>query len=299
MNRTVFSTNDAGISDLADRIAAGAERGAVIEHVFPDGEPHLRFEGTVRDRECIVVADLRSAESGLLRLMMLCDAFREAGAGRIVVVAPYMPFMRQDSKFSDGDVLSSAAIARLLSQTCDEIFTVDPHLHRIDSLQEIFTVPAHVIASAPAIGAWIAEHVENPCIVGPDEEAEQWARAAAEAAGCPWLAMTKERRGDRDVEVTTGDFGALTGLEGRTPVLVDDIISTGSTLARAREELARLGFTSTTAVGVHAVFAPGADECLRTAGFERVVTANTIAHDSNAIDVSALIAASVLEGLSG
>jgi ribose-phosphate pyrophosphokinase len=101
--------------------------------------------------------------------------------------------------------------------------------------------------------------------------------------------LRKERHGDRDVEVSV----PLADLRGRSPVLVDDIISSARTMAEAARSLSRAGGAAPTCVGVHAVFAEGAEETLRSAGVARVVTCNTIEHPTNGIDVLAPYAAAV------
>jgi ribose-phosphate pyrophosphokinase len=127
-------------------------------------------------------------------------------------------------------------------------------------------------------------------LIGPDRESAQWVSATAAEADLPSLVLEKVRRGDREVEVS------VPGLErwpGRTPVLVDDIISTGRTMAATIAHLRRLGTPPPVCVAVHAVFAGRAWDELMAAGAARVVTCNTIPHASSAIDLSALVARAV------
>ncbi len=124
-------------------------------------------------------------------------------------------------------------------------------------------------------------------MIGPDEESEQWAAEVARGAGAPHTVLRKVRRGDRDVEVTPPDPAVL---RGRTPVLVDDIVSTARTMIETVGHLRAAGVPPPVCVAVHGVFAEGAQEALRAAGAGRVVTTNTIAHATNAIDVTALLA---------
>ena len=112
----------------------------------------------------------------------------------------------------------------------------------------------------------------------------------ARGAGAPWLVLEKVRRGDRDVSVSIPDPGSL---HGRTPVLLDDIISTARTMMAAARHLAGHGIARPVCVGVHAVFAGAAHAELLAAGAGRIVTANTIRHPSNAIDVSGPLAEAV------
>jgi ribose-phosphate pyrophosphokinase len=223
----------------------------------------------------------------LVPLLLLGEELRVRNAAKLTLAAPYMPYMRQDSEFREGEVISARALGRLLSATWDEIITVDPHLHRIGHLNEVFSVPTQLVCAAPAIARWIGDHIEQPLLVGPDEESEQWVRHVAEKLGCPWYLLHKERRGDCDVSVEVPD--AIASRE-RTAVFVDDIISTGHTLAEARRELEKRGVEANTAIGIHGIFAEGAEETLKEAGFEQIVTSNTIPHDTNRIDALAELA---------
>ena len=190
--------------------------------------------------------------------------------------------------------MSSHSFARLLSATFDWLITVDPHLHRIASLDALYTIPAVTVHAAPVLSLWIREHVRRPLVIGPDRESAQWAGAVAEAAGAPHLVLDKVRRGD--VEVSAPD---LERWRDRVPVLVDDIISSAQTMSATARHVRDAGLAAPICVGVHAVFGPSAIAVLEEAGVVEVVTANTIAHATNRIDVSALLADGIQNWLGG
>jgi ribose-phosphate pyrophosphokinase len=171
----------------------------------------------------------------------------------------------------------------------DWLVTVDPHLHRVHDLSEIYSVPARVLHASPLISEWIRQELSSPLLVGPDSESAQWVEAVAGAADAPHVVLEKIRRGDRDVEVSVPDVAKW---HRRTPVLVDDIISTARTMIETVGVLRRAGMLPPVCIGVHGVFAPGAYEALTKTG-ARVVTTNTIRHETNAIDVSGLMADAV------
>ncbi len=271
--------------------ALGGEAGAVTLRRFPDQESYLRVETPVAGRDAIAVCTLDRPDGKLLPLVFLADALRARGARRVLLAAPYLAYMRQDRRFRPGEAVTSTSFARLLSAACDGLATVDPHLHRRSCLGEIYSIPSRIAHAAPRVAQWIAAEVDAPLLVGPDEESAQWVGAVAEAAGAPFTVLEKVRRGDREVEVSVPE---VEGHRGRTPVLVDDIVSTGRTMAETARHLARLGFGRPVCVGVHAVFAEGAWEALREAA-ARVVTCNTVLHPSNAIDVSGLVAEALAE----
>jgi ribose-phosphate pyrophosphokinase len=195
--------------------------------------------------------------------------------------------MRQDKRFQEGEAVTSAVFAQLLSRHIDWLVTVDPHLHRWHTLDEIYSVPGIVVPAAPLLAAWIKANVDTPVLIGPDSESEQWVSAVAQIAGAPHVVLEKVRRGDRDVTISIPNPAAL---RGRTPVLVDDIISTGHTMVATVQHVKAQNLNPPVCVGVHAVFAGDAHEALLATGAARVVTTNTIPHASNGISVHQTIA---------
>lgn len=282
----------AGSYQMADRIAlaAGGERGELAQRDFPDRESYLRVESDVTDRDVVVIAALRHPNDKTLPLIFLLDTMRDLGARRVGVVAPYLPYMRQDKRFRDGEAITSRSYAALLSRAADWLITVDPHLHRVTNLRELYTIPAIAVHAAALLGEWIAANVELPLIIGPDEESRQWAEKVATAAHAPVTVLSKTREGDARVTESPADVREY---GPRTPVLVDDIISTGQTMAVAVRRLRAQGRIAPQCVGIHAVFANSAWDTLKSAGAARVVTTNTIDHASNRIDVIPALAAAV------
>jgi len=277
---------------IADRLAerVGADVGRLTLHTFPDGESYLRIESDVASRDVTIVASLHWPNDKLLPLLLLADTARELGATRVGLVAPYLAYMRQDTRFHPGEAISSRTVASLLSPRLDWLITVDPHLHRYRSLDELFTIPAMTIRASAEIGHWIGNNVSSPFIIGPDAESKQWVERIARAADAPFTVLAKTRRGDADVVETVPD---LARHADRTPVLVDDIISTGKTMATAVRHLHDQSAHHVVCVATHAVFAGNAEAELRASGAARIVTTNTIPHHTNAIDVTALIAAAM------
>lgn len=282
------------------RRALGAEAVRFEMRHFPDGETYLRIDGDVEDRAVTILCSLRDPDTRLLPLVFLADTLRELGARQVGLVAPYLAYMRQDRRFQPGEAMTSASFARLLSGEFDWLVTVDPHLHRRHSLGEIYTIPAEVVQAAPLLTEWIRGHVTAPLVIGPDAESEQWVREVAEAVPCPFVVLEKTRRGDRDVEVSA--IPDLDRWTGRTPVLIDDIISSAHTMIEAVRQLREwheAGRAAPVCLGVHGVFADAAYETLRLAGPARIVTTNSIPHPTNAIDLSAVLAAPVRRRVPG
>ncbi len=276
-------------TDLVEGLAAAGhvETGAWMNRRFPDGESYCRVEQDVRGRDTVVVARLDRPDDKLFGLLLAADALRDAGAARVLLLAPYLPYLRQDERFHEGEAVSSRTLARLLRQAFDGLATIDPHLHRTPDLAHLFgdwpalTLPAHSV-----IAPYIAEQWPGAMIVGPDEEAEQWARPVAATLGVDWCTLDKVRRGDRDVAVT----GDTADLRGRDVVLIDDIISTGRTLMAAAEHLRALGARVVGCVATHALFAGDAMHTVRQAGVAEVATTTAVRHDASVICTLPLLA---------
>lgn len=286
--------NMGAADDLVDGIAGhlGAEQGTVALRSFPDGESYLRFETDCAHRQVALVCSLDLPNTKTVPLLLASGILRDLGAESVGLIAPYLAYMRQDKAFRDGEGVTARHYAGLLSAHFDWLVTVDPHLHRIAALSEIYTIPNRVVHAAPLLADWVTRNVPNPILIGPDSESRQWVSAVAERSGAPCLVLEKERMGDRRVRVSVPDVEIVAD---RVPVFVDDIVSTGQTLLAGVEHLVGLGTQAPICIAVHGVFADGAAEALRDAGAAAVLTCNTISHPSNGIDVSQLVAAAVSE----
>lgn len=278
-----------GAEALAQAMAARLHCVATTleEHRFPDGETVVRLRTSVEGRRVVLVAHLDHPDGKTLPLLFAADAARELGAAQVGLVAPYLPYMRQDDRFRPGEAITSQTYARVLSSTVDFLVTIDPHLHRWPNLDAIYTIPTRVVAAAPAIAEWLQREVPRPVLVGPDSESEQWVADVAARLGAPHVVMRKERRGDRDVQVYLPE-GADSG--GRTPVLLDDIASSGHTLATASRVLCDAGWGRPQCVAVHALLDAAGMDLLHRSGIQRIVSCSTIPHATNAIPVAGLLA---------
>lgn len=279
-----------GHEELVSRLCVEPRwrQGRVELRRFPDQECYVRVLDDVAGARCAIVASLDRPDEKLVPLVFLADTLRDLGARSVGLVAPYLAYMRQDKQFRPGEAVTSKTFARLVSQWFDWLVTVDPHLHRRQSLGEIYRIPCAAVRSTEALGAWIRANVEAPLLVGPDEESTQWVTALAGSIGAPDVVLRKERLSDRDVRITLPEVGQWTG---HTPVLVDDIVSSARTMIEAVRALVPLGLNAPVCVCVHALFAGSAYEDLVAAGAARVASTNTVPHHSNCIDLSGLIEA--------
>jgi ribose-phosphate pyrophosphokinase len=270
--------------------ALGRPLERITLHHFPDWESLVRVRATP-GAPAIVVRSLDDPNAKLVELLLAADALRRAGAGPLTLVAPYLAYMRQDRIFAPGEPISQRVVGALLGGAFDRVLTVEAHLHRIRKLAEVFPCRAASLAAAPALARWLREHAAGALLVGPDEESEVWVRDVAAEAGLACSIGRKRRRSDAEVELS---LPALPAGVTRA-VLVDDIVSTGGTLAGAARALRRAGVATVEALVVHAVFAAGSLAALAEAGVARVVSTDTIPHPTNEIGVAALLATALVD----
>jgi len=265
------------------------ESGNLQTRQFPDGESYIRFLSDIKGRDIAIVCTLDYPDQKVMPLYLAASIARELGAKRVGLVVPYLAYMRQDARFHVGEGITARHFARLVSGVCDWLVTVDPHLHRILDLGEVYTVPSRVVHAAPAIARWIAANIERPLIIGPDAESEQW---VAEVAGTnyPFTVLQKIRRGDHDVEISVPDIARW---HDRTPVLVDDIASTARTMIGAVSHILAAGAAAPVCIAVHPIFTGSAYTALQAAGVARIVSCNTILHETNEIDLCESVAAAM------
>lgn len=255
---------------------------------FPDGESLVTVDDALAGADVAILASLRSPDALALPLRFAAQTAREFGARSVGLIAPYLAYMRQDTRFHPGEAVSTPLFARFLEEAFDWLVTVDPHLHRVERLQSIYRIPVSHVSATPAVARWIAETVPDAVLIGPDSESEQWVAGIAAESGMPYQVLAKERHGDYDVRVSLPDPAAVAG---RTPVLIDDIVSSGHTILETFAHLRRLSLPPPLLVAIHPVFAGDAYARLQQAGLARIVSTDTIAHPSNAIALGADLAA--------
>jgi ribose-phosphate pyrophosphokinase len=276
--------NEAAASALSRTL--GAALGEIEHRQFPDGESYLRILTPVSGAQVALVCSLHEPDNKILALLLAAAAMKDLGASSVGLIAPYLAYMRQDTRFKDGEAVTSREFARLLSGSFDWIVTIDPHLHRYTSMSEIYRVPVGVGHAAPVLADYLRRKRGEVFLIGPDEESEQWVAAVGASAGVPYVVMRKSRRGDRDVSIT---FSGLEAFGGQRPVLVDDMISSGHTMEVAVRQLVESGFAAPICLAVHGILAENAKTRLESAGAQ-VVTTNTIPGPAAKLDVVPLLA---------
>jgi ribose-phosphate pyrophosphokinase len=266
--------------------ALGVPVTPIALHRFPDGESLVTAPGA--GETAIVFRSLDQANAKLVETLLAAAALRRQGARNLILVAPYLCYMRQDKEFAPGQAVSAEIVGRWLGDAFDAVITVAPHLHRIDRLDRVVTSRKAIsLDPGPAMAAAFPRAREDKIVVlGPDEESGPLARSFAAALGAACVVGVKQRFGDHDVDVTLSSAD----LAGARVVLIDDMISTGETLASCARRAKSLGASRLEAVTVHMVCSGPAEDTLKQAGIETVYSCDTLPHASNRFATAPLIA---------
>ena len=269
---------------LAD--AAGLPLAIIERHRFPDGESRLRLPPSLPART-VLLRGLQQPNDKLAELMLAAAGARELGARRLTLVSPYLAYMRQDIAFVPGEVVSQRHLGRALAAWFDDVVTVDPHLHRVSTMDEV--VPGRrgiALTAAPLLGAWVGQQQPDALLLGPDEESMQWVQVAAAVHGLDHAVCHKLRHADRAVSVTLPDIA----LHGRAVVLLDDVASTGRTLVEAARGALTRGAATVDVAVTHALLVGEAMQELREAGVRHVWSTDSVPHPSNVVSIGPMLA---------
>ncbi|MAL77988.1 MAG: phosphoribosylpyrophosphate synthetase [Sneathiella sp.] len=276
-------------------MSLGVDAYPIEIHKFPDGESKVRVEpstGTV-----VIYASLDHPNEKLLHLALAAATFRELGANRLVLVAPYLCYMRQDIAFTPGEAVSQRLIGQYLARYFDRVVTVDPHLHRIDNLQDVFgNCRADALTATGVIAETLSkEDLTEVILAGPDAESEQWVKAIATPLSLPYLIGAKRRSGDREVAVEFPEGGDLAG---RRIILLDDVMSSGMTICEAVKTLKARGAGNIDVITVHMLARREDLEAVRASGVQRIRATDSIAHETSDIPLHELLLVPLREELS-
>ena len=276
----------------AGRLAAklGVELGIIDTHRFPDGETLTTVPGV--EPTTVIYRSLDRPDPKLMPLLLAADAARRQGARRLVLVCPYLCYLRQDAVFASGQPVSRDVICGLLGEAFDRVVTVDAHLHRTKDLSAVMGIRADDLSAAEPLADALTG--EPPVVIGPDGESAPWAQRIADRLGGELLVFGKERGGDRQVTLTAPD---LSKVKSRRAVIVDDMASSGTTILAVTAELKRAGAASVEVGVVHALFSPEVGERMKAAGVTRIVSTDSVADPTNAASLAGLLADALKEEL--
>jgi len=256
----------------------GIPLGSGQTELFPDGELIVRVEEDVRGRDCFVVQPTcHPVSAHLMELFIWIDTLKRASAQRVTAVIPYFGYARQDQKHAGRTPITAKLVANLLERSgADRVVAVDLHAGQV---QGFFDIPVDHLSAAPVFARWFGElNLSDHVFVSPDVGNVKRAQTYAELLGGELCFIDKRRKSGTTVEAKhiIGD------VEGKNVLIVDDMITTASTIAGACDILRQYGVRDIFIAATHAVFAPSAMQRLRECSFTRLAVTDTIPLGSRA-----------------
>lgn len=261
--------------DLAEGISQSLDipLGKIEIIDFSDGEINVYIQENIRGMDCFLVQPTCSpAQSNIMELLILVDAFRRASARRITAVMPYFGYARQDRKPGPRTPISAKLVANLITTAgADRVLTLDLHAGQI---QGFFDIPTDNLFSSPIFAKDIRERYDgdNLMFVSPDVGGVVRARATAKRLNADLAIVDKRREGPGVSEV----MNIIGDVKGRRCVLVDDIVDTAGTLCNAANALMEAGAESVVAYVTHGVLSGGAVALVASSALEALNTTDSI-----------------------
>ncbi len=275
---------------LARRLAdvLDAELAPIEEDRFPDGEQIVRVPPELDGTVIVVHSMVPPQDENFLKCLIALDAARENGADRVIAVVPYVAYSRQDKRFEPGEPVSFRAVARAISANADAFVTVD--LHEPSTL-EFFDVPAENATAAEEIGKYLRERFdgEELAVIAPDEGARELAERTASVCDAEHDHLEKERISGEEVRIYPKELD----VEGKTVVIVDDMIDTGGTMIEAAKALKEQGAEELYAACTHALLTRNAASRLLAAGFKDIIATDTVPTPYERVSVAEPVAEAI------
>ncbi|MEM2942501.1 MAG: ribose-phosphate diphosphokinase [Candidatus Bathyarchaeia archaeon] len=296
MDPTVTIAYSEECAGLGEKIAVELQARTikVESKIFPDGESYLRFDGDLSSQELIIVKScFPQQDKRLIELLFALDAAKELGAKRTVAVVPYLAYARQDRRFRPGEIVSNSSVGRLLEAVgADLLLTVD--VHQRESLKN-YKIETVNVSAMPLLANYLnSMGLRRPYILAPDKGASEHAQSVASILGTDYAHFEKVRdriTGQIMMRMIDADF------ERRDAVILDDIISTGATVAEAARIAKKLGAEKIIAACTHALLVGDAMELMAKGGVTEVVSTDTVAGLTSKISVAPAISNSLRQYL--
>jgi len=260
----------------------------VVLKRFPDNELYIRILENIKNEDVIIVQTTHPDEN-IIELLLLQDAVYEAGVNRTIVVIPYFGYSRQDKKFEDGEPISARAIAEHINLHSDSIITVDPHKEHI---LDFFNVPAYSCSAVSNIAIYLQKK-DIDFILAPDRGAIKRAKQASNSIKCKFDYIEKTRINGKIVKIKTKNLD----VQNKKVAIIDDIISTGGTMAQSIKELKRQGATEVYVACTHGLFISGAKEKLLSSGCDEIISTDTIENEFSKVKAAPCISKILLKNL--
>ena len=258
----------------------------VAIHHFPDKESLVTLPEKKSDH-VIFYLSLDYPNNKLIELLLACNTVRNQGVKRLTLVAPYLSYMRQDKSFHTEEAVSQVIIGQWLSELFDDVITVDPHLHRVKSLDDVIPDTNNIVLSAASLLGEFVKLLDKPVyLLGPDEESLQWVKLVAEISQSQYSVASKKRLSDTHVEIHLPE----NNFQDQHVILIDDVISTGNTVAQTAIKLYTNNANQVDVIATHALFTKDAVDTLKNSNIKNIWSSNSITHPTNKISLNNLLA---------
>jgi len=273
------TTSEKVAKDLCKDLQASLVK--MISKRFPDDELYIRILDDI-SKEHVVIIQTTYPDQKIIELFLLQEAVKEAGAKKITVVIPYFGYARQDKKFKDGEPVSAKTMAKLISLNADKVITVDPHKEHI---LDFFTIPAFSCSAVPEIAEYLNKKKNIDMVLAPDKGALERAKQASTIIGCDFDYMEKTRIDGTTVKIKPKNLN----VRNKNVAIIDDIISTGGTMAKSVKELKKHGAKRVLVACTHGLFAGEAIKKLKSAGCDEIISTDTIRSDFSKVKIAPCI----------
>ena len=262
-----------------------------VSKLFPDGESYVKMPEGIEGEDVVLVQSTYSPQDKhIMELLLMADTARELGAKSITAVVPYMAYLRQDRRFLDGEAISSQAVLRLINSVgVSSLAVVQPHK---STPFDAFNGRVCIVDPVPVQAKAISKILNDPIVLAPDKGGVARAKELAEILGCKYSHIDKVRDSITwEVKIEAPLVGSF---KGKDVVIIDDIISTGGTIAQASREVLSKGAEKVVAVATHLVMASGAKDRMKGAGVSEIFGTNTVPYDgAKILDIGGQIATSL------
>jgi len=263
---------------LAHEVAKilGVTLGTVDLSRFADGELRPWIQEDVRDKTVFVLESLsHSMDEHIMEIALMGDAIRRSAPKNMIAVIPYMGYARQDKQHRIGEPISARVIAKFLEVSkYKEIIALDLHN---DAIVGFFQIPVlHLNALSILQEEVLKMNLSDPVVISPDVGGVKRARNLAYQLDVPLVVMEKKRFLDK--HDTSETFEIIGNVQGKSAVIIDDVISTGQTIVHSAESLMEAGAKKVIVIASHGIFAGSACENLDAAPIESIIVTNSINH---------------------
>ncbi len=254
-------------------------------HHFPDKESLVTLPSQ-KSEHIIFCLSLDYPNNKLIELLFAAKTARKQGAKQLTLVTPYLCYMRQDKSFHSEEAISQQIIGQWLSELFDNIITVDPHLHRVTNLDSVIPSTNNIILTAtPLLGEFVKMLGKNIILLGPDEESLQWVKQVASTCDASYAVASKIRHSDTEVSIQLPE----TRFQNQHVILIDDVISTGNTVAQTAIQLYNTGASQVDVLVTHALFSKEAMNTLKKSNIKNIYSTDSIPHETNCIPLAKML----------